>query len=336
MVVVADKLTKKDFQTDQEVRWCPGCGDYAILAAVQRVLPKLGVARENTVFVSGIGCSSRFPYYINTYGFHTIHGRAPAVATGLKLANPELSVWVVTGDGDGLSIGASHLLHALRRDIDLNILLFNNRIYGLTKGQLSPTSEQGKVTKSTPFGSTSRPFEPIALALGTDAGFVARAMDKDPKRLEQVLERAARHKGTSFVEILQNCNVFNDGAFENVTDKAHRSTRQLWLEPGKPLTFDEGRKAITVVPAPQFRPEVVPADTDGLPVHDESHASPAWASLLAHLAPPEFPMIFGVFRDVERESFERRIVGQTETAKTLGGPMSVHDLLRSGETWTVE
>src|SRR5438552_3341849 len=234
---MATGLTRKDFISDQDVRWCPGCGDYAILAQVQKVMPELGVARENVVFISGIGCSSRFPYYMNTYGFHTIHGRAPAIATGLKVSRPELDVWVVTGDGDGLSIGGNHLIHVLRRNVDLKILLFNNKIYGLTKGQYSPTSEQGKKTRSTPMGSPDAPIRPISIAIAAEATFAARAIDVDVKHLEYVLERAARHVGTAFVEIYQNCNIFNDGAFNYATDKATKTDTTLYLEHGKPLIF---------------------------------------------------------------------------------------------------
>src|SRR5215831_18450616 len=250
------KLAKKDFVSDQDVRWCPGCGDYAILSQVQKVLPELGVPRENFVFISGIGCSSRFPYYVNTYGFHSIHGRAPAIATGVKVSRPELSVWVVTGDGDALSIGGNHLIHVLRRNVDLNILLFNNRIYGLTKGQYSPTSEPGKITKSTPLGSVDRPFEPLALALGAAGTFVARSLDVEAKHLQEILRRAHAHRGTSFVEILQNCNIFNDGAFETLTDKERKAEHQLILEHGKPLVFGAKRdKGIRL--GSGMRPEVV-------------------------------------------------------------------------------
>src|SRR5678809_1192356 len=245
-VVQAPKLTKKDFESDQDVRWCPGCGDYSILANVQRVMPELGVPRENVVFVSGIGCSSRFPYYMNTYGFHTIHGRAPAFATGIKAARPELSVWIVTGDGDGLSIGGNHLLHMCRRNFDVNILLFNNRIYGLTKGQYSPTSEENKITNSTPAGSIDHPFNPMALARGADATFVARSMDRDPKHLQAMLVRANSHKGASFLEVYQNCNIFNDAAFEVYTEKSTKATETIFLEQGKPLLFGANNDKGTV------------------------------------------------------------------------------------------
>ncbi|MEM6367300.1 MAG: 2-oxoacid:ferredoxin oxidoreductase subunit beta [Myxococcota bacterium] len=336
----ATTLTKKDFATNQEVRWCPGCGDYAILAAVQRVMPKLGARRENTVFVSGIGCSSRFPYYMNTFGFHTIHGRAPAVATGLKIANPELDVWVVTGDGDGLSIGGNHLLHALRRNVGLKILLFNNRIYGLTKGQYSPTSEAGKKTKSTPFGSIDAPFNPVTLALGANASFVARAFDRDPKNLERVLERAARHKGSAFVEIFQNCNVFNDGAFDGFTDKKVRSEQQVWVEHGKPLRFGkDGEKGIVLGEAPGFEPRVVTAGVDApdedLLVHDERQPNGILASILGSMTPPLAPMAMGVLRDFERTTFEDGVLDQVDHAPN-GAGRSIHELIRAGDTWTVE
>jgi len=336
----ATTLTKKDFATNQEVRWCPGCGDYAILAAVQRVMPKLGARRENTVFVSGIGCSSRFPYYMNTFGFHTIHGRAPAVATGLKIANPELDVWVVTGDGDGLSIGGNHLLHALRRNVGLKILLFNNRIYGLTKGQYSPTSEAGKKTKSTPFGSIDAPFNPVPLALGANASFVARAFDRDPKNLERVLERAARHKGSAFVEIFQNCNVFNDGAFDGFTDKKLRADQQVWLEHGQPLRFGaQGEKGIVLDGPPSFEPRVVTvgvdASEDELLVHDERQPNGVLASVLGSMTPPLAPMAMGVLRDFERATFEDGVLDQVRHAHDRG-VRSVHELIRTGDTWTVE
>jgi len=336
MVAVAGELKKKDFQTDQEVRWCPGCGDYAILATVQRVLPKLGVPREKTVFVSGIGCSSRFPYYMNTYGFHTIHGRAPAIATGVKMANPDLSVWVVTGDGDGLSIGTNHLLHALRRNVNLKILLFNNQIYGLTKGQLSPTSEKGKLTKSTPFGSVEEPFLPLSLALSANAGFVARAVDRDPKRLEAILERAAAHRGTAFVEIYQNCNVFNDGAFDSFTEKSVRSSRQVWLEHGEPLRFDEGQRALSFRGPPHFEPEITDGSRDDLPKHDERGAPPAWAQMLATLPQDRYPVVLGVFRAQERPTYEDEVLRQIGASKAQPGPNTIQDLLRTGDTWTVE
>jgi 2-oxoglutarate/2-oxoacid ferredoxin oxidoreductase subunit beta len=332
-------LTRKDFQTNQEVRWCPGCGDYAILATMQRVLPALGVPREKTVFVSGIGCSSRFPYYMNTYGFHTIHGRAPAVATGVKLANPDLSVWVITGDGDGLSIGAGHLMHALRRNVGLKIILFNNRIYGLTKGQYSPTSEFGKKTKSTPTGSVDEPFEPLSVALGANASFVARSIDVEPKHLEQVLLRAAAHSGTAFVEIFQNCNIFNDGAFQGVTEKSEKLSRQLRLEHGAPLRFgNEHELGIVLGGQSRLTPEVVnlkthPDREKDLLIHDEQDTHGALPFLLSRLAPPEFPVPIGVFRDLERPAYEVLMSQQMSAARRKKA--SMHDLLRSGDTWQI-
>ncbi|MCK6547780.1 2-oxoacid:ferredoxin oxidoreductase subunit beta [Myxococcota bacterium] len=338
MVAVENKLTRKDFQTDQEVRWCPGCGDYAILATVQKLLPQLGVPREKTVFVSGIGCSSRFPYYMNTYGFHSIHGRAPAIATGVKLANPELSVWVATGDGDGLSIGGNHFIHALRRNIGLKILMFNNRIYGLTKGQYSPTSELGKKTKSTPSGSVDHPFNPVSVGLGADATFVARSIDVEPKHLESVLKRAAEHKGSAFVEIYQNCNVFNDGAFDHITGKDLKAERQLLLEHGKPLLFGTGKKK--GIRLNGFRPEVVELGVDGVTekdilVYDEREESGALAYLLSRLEPPEFPVPIGVFRAVDRPPYEQLVKGQMTEAEKKRGKGNIFELIRSGETWTV-
>ena len=332
----AVKLQKKDFVSDQEVRWCPGCGDYAILAQVQKVLPEFGVPRENFVFVSGIGCSSRFPYYMNTYGFHSIHGRAPAIATGLKTSRPELEVWVVTGDGDALSIGGNHLIHALRRNVDLKILLFNNKIYGLTKGQYSPTSETGKITKSTPSGSIDYPFDPIAMALGAEASFVARTIDVEAKHLQETLRRAHEHKGSTFVEILQNCNVFNDGAFESLTDKASKADFQLSLEHGKPLVFGKNRdKGIRL--GGDYHPQVVTlgeqwAEKD-LVVYDEKN--PALAYLLSRLEPPEFPTPIGTFLKVDRPTYETRVAEQIAAARQKLGAGDVNELLRRGDTWTV-
>jgi 2-oxoglutarate ferredoxin oxidoreductase subunit beta len=328
------RLGKKDFVSDQDVRWCPGCGDYAILSQVQKVLPELGVPREKFVFISGIGCSSRFPYYVNTYGFHSIHGRAPAIATGLKVTRPDLSVWVVTGDGDALSIGGNHLIHALRRNVGLKILLFNNKIYGLTKGQYSPTSEVGKVTKSTPFGSVDHPFDPIALALGAEASFVARSVDVETKHLQDMVRRAHDHRGTAFVEILQNCNVFNDGAFAGMTEKTTKSDTTLVLEHGKPLVFGKNRdKGIRLR---DFRPEVVQlgagvSEADLL-VHDERN--PALAYLIARLGPPSFPTPVGVFAAVERPRFEEAIGAQITAAKAKSTP-DLAALLNRGDTWTV-
>ncbi len=327
-------LTRKDFASDQEVRWCPGCGDYAILSTVQAVFAKLGLARERTVVVSGIGCSSRFPYYMNTYGFHTLHGRAPGIATGLKLANPGLSVWVVTGDGDALAIGANHFLHAMRRNVDLKILLFNNRIYGLTKGQFSPTSARGQRTPSTPLGSLDAPFNPLALALGAGASFVARSVDRFGPHLAEVLERAAAHRGTAFVEIFQNCNIFNDGTFGYLTDKDGRVDHALYLKPGEPLLF--GRAGgIGLGPAG----ELVRIDAAAAPGqvlrHDPAAASPARAFALAQLDHPAFPVPLGVFRAVERPTLEGEHERQAEEARR-SAPADLARLLAGPETWEVE
>ncbi len=328
-------LSRKDFESDQDVRWCPGCGDYAILAQVQRVLPDLGIPRERFVFLSGIGCSSRFPYYVNTYGFHTIHGRAPAIATGLKATRPELSVWVVTGDGDALSIGGNHLIHVLRRNVDLNILMFNNRIYGLTKGQYSPTSEVGKITKSTPGGSVDHPFHPIALALGADATFVARSLDVEAKHLQEILRRAHAHRGTSFVEILQNCNIFNDGAFEDLTEKEQKAEHQLILEHGKPLVFGKHRdKGIRL--GSGLRPEVVALGEgvreSDLLVHDEQDRTLAY--FLSRMQPPEFPTPIGVFHAAERATYDEAVNVQL-TASASKSP-DLDKLFTRGDTWTVD
>jgi len=338
------KLSKKDFTSDQEVRWCPGCGDYAILAAIQRALPGMGVSRENTVFVSGIGCSSRFPYYMNTFGFHTIHGRAPALATGLKLANPELDIWVITGDGDGLSIGGNHLLHVLRRNVDLQLLMFNNRIYGLTKGQYSPTSVLGQRSPSTPMGSVDMPLNPAVFALGASASFVARGIDTAVKTLGTLFSDARVHRGTSFIEILQNCPVFNDGTWDAVAARDVASDMQLWVEHGKPLLFGKNKdKGLRIVGAGRDI-EVVTVTQDegedgGVPlsevaVHDET--SRTLAFLLAQLQAPEHPMAFGVlFRD-PRTAYDQAVSAQNAKAIADRGPGDLNALLRSGHTWTVQ
>ncbi|GIF51059.1 2-oxoglutarate ferredoxin oxidoreductase subunit beta [Asanoa ferruginea] len=339
---VAVKLTQKDFKSDQEVRWCPGCGDYAILAAVQSFMPELQIPRERTVFVSGIGCSSRFPYYMNTYGMHSIHGRAPAIATGLSVSRPDLSVWVVTGDGDALSIGGNHLIHALRRNVNLKILLFNNRIYGLTKGQYSPTSELGKVTKSTPVGSADSPFNPLSLALGAEATFVARTIDSDRKHLQSVLRAAAEHEGSAFVEIYQNCNIFNDGAFETLKDPSTRDEYLIRLEHGQPITFGAEGQRCVVHPPGGFGLEVretATVDPADIVVHDATVAEPAYAFALSRLPGLDLrntPM--GVLRKVERPSYDQRVRTQTETAvaKATGTPEEqLAGLLTSGDTWTI-
>lgn len=331
------KLTRKDFVSDQDVRWCPGCGDYAILAQVQKVLPELGIPRENFVFVSGIGCSSRLPYYVNTYGLHTIHGRAPAIATGLKTANPSLQVWVVTGDGDALSIGGNHLIHALRRNVDIKILLFNNRIYGLTKGQYSPTSELGKKTKSTPFGSVDYPLNPISLALGAEATFVARAIDSDTDGLAKVLNAVAHHKGSAFVEIFQNCVIFNDEAFQDVTDRQTRPENSILLEHGKPLIFGKDRnKGIRLK---GLVPEVVTLGESGITeadllVHDETLQDPSYAFLLSRLEGYHLPVPLGVLRKISRPTYEDMVYGQIKKAQEKGIP-DLKKILCGSENWTV-
>ena len=326
-------LTRKDFVTDQEVRWCPGCGDYSILAQMQKMLPELHVARENIVFISGIGCSSRFPYYVETYGFHSIHGRALTLATGLKTARPELTVFVITGDGDGLSIGGNHLLHAMRRNIDLNVILFNNRIYGLTKGQFSPTSEFGKITKSSPYGTTEQPLNPIRIALAAGATFVARTVDRDTRHLEETLYKATQHKGTSFVEVYQNCNIFNDGAFSAFADKEVRQERMVYLENGKPLRF--GRNSEHGVRLNGFAPEVVEnaATDDGLLVHDTA-ADLTLANILVGMDYPSFPVPIGVFRDVQKPTFDELVSAQIASAQ-VKGKGDFEALLHEGETWDV-
>ena len=322
------QLKKKDFESDQEVRWCPGCGDYSVLAAVQKVMPELGIAKENIAVISGIGCSSRFPYYMNTYGFHTIHGRAPAVATGLKTANPDLSVWVITGDGDALSIGGNHMMHVLRRNVDLNILMFNNNIYGLTKGQYSPTSEVGKITKSTPLGSLDEPVNPIAFALASGASFIARALDVDAKGLGAVLKAATQHKGTSFVEIFQNCNVFNDGAHAHVSERKFRKARHLVLEDQTPMIFgDDAEQGIAF---DGFTAKIVSAQEA-----DKFEASnKVMAHALAQLQAPEFPVPMGILYQKERPTYDALANQQMQAAKTAG-PSNMNELIHSGDTWQV-
>jgi 2-oxoglutarate ferredoxin oxidoreductase subunit beta len=333
-------LTRKDFQTDQEVRWCPGCGDYAILAAVQSVFPELGVPREKFAVVSGIGCSSRFPYYMNTFGFHTIHGRAPAVATGLKLSRPDLEVWVATGDGDSLSIGGNHTIHMLRRNVGLKVLLFNNKIYGLTKGQYSPTSEIGKKAKSTPFGSVDRPFAPLALALGASATFIARSVDVFQPHLKSTLKRVASHKGTAFTEILQNCNIFNDGAWDAIAEKDVRDDHVLFLEHGKPLVF--GKTKNKGVRQSGFDIEVVTLGEGGvteadLLVHNEQHPSPAYAFMLASMDQrPGFPTPVGVLRAVDSPSYEDLVNEQVKNVVASKGRGDLGKLLRGPETWEIK
>jgi 2-oxoglutarate/2-oxoacid ferredoxin oxidoreductase subunit beta len=341
MTTAALPLTKKDFQTDQEVRWCPGCGDYAILSAVQSVFPELGIRRENFVVVSGIGCSSRFPYYMNTFGFHSIHGRAPAVASGIKIARPELEVWVATGDGDALAIGGNHTIHMLRRNVGVKVLLFNNRIYGLTKGQYSPTSEFHKVTKSTPFGSPDRPFNPVSLAIGAEATFVARSVDIFQTHLKDTLKAAAAHRGSAFVEILQNCNIFNDGAWIGLTEKDARSEHVLQLEHGKPLMFgknrDKGirRKPDGDIEVVQLGDGITEAD---LVVHDAHHPRPSYAFLLSHMEQrPGFPTPIGVLRawdDLPR--YEDVISEQVQEVIQKKGAGDLRQLLEAGDIWEVK
>jgi 2-oxoglutarate ferredoxin oxidoreductase subunit beta len=331
--------TRKYFQTHQEVRWCPGCGDYAILSAVQAVFADLGIPREKFVFISGIGCSSRFPYYMNTFGFHTIHGRAPAIATGVKITRPDLDVWVATGDGDSLSIGGNHTIHMLRRNVGLKVLLFNNKIYGLTKGQYSPTSEVGKKTKSTPYGTTDRPFNPISLAIGSEATFVARSVDVFQQHLKDTLKKAAAHKGSAYVEILQNCNIFNDGAWTDVTEKDARSENIVQLEHGKPLIFGKNRdKGIRLN---GFDLEVVQLGNGvtekDLLVHDEKHPRAAYAFLLAHMeSRPGFPTPIGVLRAWDHvPAYETLINDQIAQVQAKRGKGDLDKLLQAGDTWEV-
>ena len=334
-------LTAKDFATDQEVRWCPGCGDYSILASVQKVMPTIGVAKENIVIISGIGCSSRFPYYMNTYGMHSIHGRATAIASGLKASRPELSVWIVAGDGDSMSIGGNHTIHMLRRNLNVNFLVFNNQIYGLTKGQYSPTSEVNKITKSSPHGSIDHPFNPAALALGADASFVGRTMDRDPKHMQTMIARAEQHQGTSFLEIYQNCNIFNDGAFEIFTEKSTKQVHGLYVEQGKPLTFGaNGEKGIRF---DGMRPEVVEIgakySADDMWIHDEKDFYKAQILTRLFDNPSEvgavFPRPFGVFYTNDRPCYEQMMSLQIEEALAKGAG-DLDKLIRGKETWEIK
>jgi 2-oxoglutarate/2-oxoacid ferredoxin oxidoreductase subunit beta len=334
------KQSMKDFKSDQEVRWCPGCGDYAILAAVQGFMPELGLAKENIVFVSGIGCSSRFPYYMNTYGMHSIHGRAPAIATGLASSRRDLSVWVVTGDGDALSIGGNHLIHALRRNVNLKILLFNNRIYGLTKGQYSPTSEVGKITKSTPMGSLDAPFNPVSLAIGAEASFVARTIDSDRKHLTEVLRQAADHQGTALVEIYQNCNIFNDGAFDALKDKQQGQEAVIRLEHGQPIRFgaDGGNGVVRDPATGDLKVVQVTAENESrILVHDAHSASPTTAFALSRLADPDtlHHTPIGVLRSVERPVYDTMMADQLDSAVEQKGKGDLAALLAGNDTWTV-
>ncbi|MEV6975547.1 2-oxoacid:ferredoxin oxidoreductase subunit beta [Kitasatospora sp. NPDC093806] len=335
-----ERQSAKDFKTDQEVRWCPGCGDYAILAAVQAFMPELGIRRENTVFVSGIGCSSRFPYYMNTYGVHSIHGRAPAIATGLASSRQDLSVWVVTGDGDALSIGGNHLIHALRRNVNLKILLFNNRIYGLTKGQYSPTSELGKITKSTPMGSLDAPFNPLSLAIGAEASFVARTIDSDRQHLQSVLRAAAEHEGTALVEIYQNCNIFNDGAFEVLKEPGTRDEALIRLEHGQPIRFgaDGGQGVFRGADGELFVAPVTADNESALLVHDAHAASPTPAFALSRIADADtlHHTPIGVLRSVRRPVYDELMADQLATAAADRGTGDLAKLLAGGDTWTVD
>jgi 2-oxoglutarate ferredoxin oxidoreductase subunit beta len=335
MSTEATALTKKDFQSDQEVRWCPGCGDYAILSAVQQVFPELGVPREKFVIISGIGCSSRFPYYMNTYGFHTIHGRAPAFATGLKMTRPDLEVWVITGDGDAMSIGGNHFIHVLRRNVGVKVVMFNNRIYGLTKGQYSPTSEHGKRTKSSPVGSVDYPFNPLALAIGAGATFVARSVDIFQSHLKEVLRRAAAHKGTAFVEVFQNCNIFNDKAFEDVTSKEGRTENSIYLQHGKPVIF--GKDKNKGVRANGMDLEVVELGgsiaAENLLVWDETRENPSLAFAMAQLDGDAHPL--GVLRSIEKPAYEDGVIEQLKRAEEKRGTGRLDQLIHSGDIWEV-
>ena len=329
-------LTKKDFASDQEVRWCPGCGDYAILSAIQKTMPELGLPKEDIVFVSGIGCSSRFPYYMNTYGFHTIHGRAPAVASGLKLMRPELSVWMITGDGDALSIGGNHLIHILRRNLDINILLFNNQIYGLTKGQYSPTSKEGTVAKSTPEGSLDHPFSALSLAIGAGATFAARVHDKDMKMMTDVFKAAYEHKGTSFIEIYQNCVIFNDGVFDESVSKDTRDEHTVYLQDRQPMLFGKEKDKGLLLEGYQAR--VVPAEdaTDAVTIHDATREDPSFAFALAQLDRPHFPVTMGILRQVERPVYEELVQHQVDSVVQKKGKGDLEALIHSGDTWMIE
>jgi len=334
-----EHLTNKDFTSDQEVRWCPGCGDYTILRAMQKALPNLKKKKEDFVFISGIGCSSRFPYYMNTYGFHTIHGRAPAFATGVKLANPNLSVWQITGDGDALAIGGNHFIHALRRNIDINILLFNNEIYGLTKGQFSPTSKKGIKTKSNPHGTTDEPFSPSDLVIGAQGSFFARVVDTNPKLMQKIFIESEEHRGTSLIEILQNCVIFNDKTFAAITGKEVKQNAQLILEDGKPMLFGaEMNKGIILK---GFKLEVVTVGENNVTeedilIHDAKEHDPTLHSMLARMRPPEFPAALGTIRAVSRQTFDEGLLNQLEYEKENAKFKTVDELLRSGETWEVK
>jgi len=335
-------LTKKDFESDQDVRWCPGCGDYSILAQTQKTMPDFGVAKEKIVFISGIGCSGRLPYYMNTYGFHTIHGRAATIATGLKAARPDLMVWVITGDGDALSIGGNHLIHAMRRNVDMKMIMFNNRIYGLTKGQASPTSPIGKKTKSTPLGTIETPIIPLNLVAAAEASFIARSVDTHSEHLQEMMHRAGEHSGAAFLEVLQNCNIFNDGAWRDFTDKSVKEDRMLVLKHGEPMIYGaEKNKGIRLN---GLRPEVVTIGENGVSVadlwvHDETDPDATRTQILSRMWWPDFPVPVGVFRRVPRPTHDQLLIEQIDGAKAARaakGPIDLQKLLASGETWTVE
>lgn len=338
LVKAKEELTFKDFETDQDIRWCPGCGDYAILKAVQQTMPQIGKEKEDIVFISGIGCSSRFPYYMNTYGFHTIHGRAPAIASGVKLANPNLSVWQVTGDGDALAIGGNHYIHTLRRNIDINILLFNNEIYGLTKGQFSPTSATGIKTKSSPQGTVDRAFTPGSLALGAEANFFARVVDVEPKKMVEVFLAAEKHKGTSLIEILQNCVIFNDKVFAGVTGKDVKLDRQLWLSHGKPMIFGANQDKGLVLDGLKLKVVTIGENgitLDDILVHDAYEKDTILHSMLIKMSAPEFPVAFGIIRQVTTNSFDENVWRQIDEAKKIAKFNSVDELISSGVTWEI-
>ena len=330
------KLTKKDFTSDQDVRWCPGCGDYAILAQVQKVFPQLGIPKKDFLVVSGIGCSSRFPYYMNTYGFHSIHGRAPAIASGAKLANPNLSVWIATGDGDAMSIGGNHLIHILRRNMDIKILMFNNRIYGLTKGQYSPTSELGKKTKSTPMGSLDHPFNPLSLALGSGATFVARTLDRESKHLGEIVRKCNEHRGTSFVDIYQNCNIFNDGAFFDLTDKETKLDTRIILEHGQPMIYGADNSKGLILDGSKLKSVEIGKDysVDDVLVHDETNKSLAFY-LSEITLDPNLPTPIGVLYKEDKPTYDDMMMEQMESALESKGKGNLKDLLHTGHTWKV-
>jgi 2-oxoglutarate ferredoxin oxidoreductase subunit beta len=334
-----EHLTNKDFTSDQEVKWCPGCGDYAILRAMQKALPSLERKKEEFVFISGIGCSSRFPYYMNTYGFHTVHGRAPAFATGVKLANPKLSVWQITGDGDALAIGGNHFIHALRRNIDINILLFNNEIYGLTKGQFSPTSKKGIKTKSNPHGTTDEPFSPSDLAIGAQGSFFARVVDTNPKLMQKIFTEAEEHRGTSLIEILQNCVIFNDKTFASITGKEVKQNAQLILEDGKPMLFGPDLNKGIILNG--FKLEVVTVGENNVKeedilIHDANEQDQSLHAMLARMRPPEFPAALGIIRSVRRQTFDDGVLSQLEYEKENAKFRTVDELLKSGDTWEIK